>query len=120
MLLLIFSVIVVYPVQLYPAFMIFQQNFIFCKDNKITYQNILRMSILIITIVVGITSINRFATLMALFGCAICTPIALIMPTVFHYQLYKGKQSSFRSYCDLSIAFLGVGISITILVFTFI
>ena len=118
MILLVFSIIVVYPVQLNPAFRIFESNFIQCKTNVITYENIIRTSILALTVAVGISSIDKFANLMALAACAVCTPIALILPSIFHYQLFKGKQSLLRSCVDIFIAFLGVGISLTILTFT--
>ena len=120
MVLMIFSIIVVYPVQLYPAVKIFDNNFVKCKKNKILYGNIIRTIVVIITIVIGIASINKFANLMALAGCAVCTPIALIFPAIFHYKLFHKKQSYLRSIVDIFITFLGIGLSLTILIFTFI
>ena len=120
MILLIFSIIVVYPVQLNPAFVIFERNFIQCKNGKTSYENILRTSIVILTIGIGIASIGGFANLMALAACAVCTPIALIFPSFFHYKLFRSKQSTCRSIVDLFISFVGITLSLTILVFTFI
>lgn len=119
MVLMVFSIIVVYPVQLNPAFKIFEQNIIKCVNYKTTFENILRTTVLLLTVIIGIASIDKFANLMALAGCAVCTPIALIFPTIFHYKIFKGKQSCFRSFCDISITVLGIGLSLTILVFTF-
>ena len=120
MILLIFSILVVYPVQLNPAYRIFENNLIKSEENKILYGNIIRTSILILTIVIGISSIDKFATLMALAGCAVCTPIALILPTLFHFKLFNYKQSLLRSIIDILISVIGIGLSLTILVFTFI
>ena len=120
MILLVFSIIVVYPVQLYPAVKIFDSNFIKCKKNKYLYGNIIRTIVVIVTIVIGIASINKFANLMALAGCIVCTPIALIFPAIFHYMLFHKKQSFFRSMVDIFVTFLGISLSLTILIFTFI
>ncbi len=68
----------------------------------------------------GIISIGKFENVIALAGSAISTPIALIFPTIFHYKLYKDKQSYFRSCVDLFITIFGMGLSITILTFTII
>lgn len=118
MVLLIFSILVVYPVQLNPAFRILEHYFIKCEKNKLTYENMLRTTILLITVVIGIASIDKFANMMALAGCAVCTPVALIFPTLFHYRLFKEKQSKIRSFFDVSIFVIGIGLSLTILVFT--
>jgi len=120
MILLLFSIVVVYPVQLNPAFRIFEANLLKCKEGKVTYTNILRTIIVIITIAIGIASIGGFANLMALAGCAVCTPIALILPSLFHYKLFREKQSVCRSIIDLAVTFIGIALSLTILVFTFI
>lgn len=119
MVLLIFSILVVYPVQLNPAYKILDQYFIKCAVNKILYENLMRTTILILTVIIGIASIDKFANLMALAGCAVCTPVALIFPTLFHYKLFKDKQSKLRSILDISISLTGIGLSLTILVFTF-
>ncbi len=119
MVLLIFSILVVYPVQLNPAYRIFDQYFIKCVNHKTFYENLMRTTILLITVIIGIASIDKFANLMALAGCAVCTPVALIFPTLFHYKLFKEKQSTLRSILDISISLAGIGLSLTILVFTF-
>ena len=139
---MMFSIMIIYPVVLFPAFIIIES--IFFKGGKseklkrltlafpensqilpensnsktIIYENILRIFIVICTIVVGIVSINRFDTMLALVGCGVCTPVALIFPSVFHYLLYKDKQSKLRSFCDISVAVIGVTLSLTILFFT--
>jgi proton-coupled amino acid transporter len=133
--LLIFSIIIVYPVQLYPAFKIFE-NILFFKGEKdknkgdgtsafecskvSNLQNLLRIGIVVLTVVVGVLSIGRFDTLLSLAGCAVCTPIALIFPSYFHYSLFKNKQSKFRNITDLSMMVLGITMSLTVLVFTLI
>jgi proton-coupled amino acid transporter len=163
--LMMFSIIIIYPVTLFPAFIILEN--IFCNSGKgekikrlsnadnrenqehsdhhnnisniitktpegevgirkdpmswrvIISENILRVMIVTLTVVVGVFSINRFDTLLALAGCAVCTPIALIFPSVFHFLLFKSSQSKFRNCVDLSIAFLGISLSLTVLTFTF-
>jgi len=118
MILMVFSIIVVYPVQLNPAFRILEVNMLTCKDGKTAYTNVLRTVIVILTIAIGIASIGGFANLMALAGCVVCTPIALILPSLFHYKLFREKQSSFRSFIDIAVTFLGISLSLTILLFT--
>jgi len=118
MLLLVFSIIVVFPVQLYPAFQILERFIIKCNYGKTLYENILRTTIVLGIIIIGIFSINRFADLMSLAGCAVCMPIALIFPSIFHFQLYKEEQGTFRNVVDILICIIGLGLSCTILTFT--
>jgi amino acid permease len=120
LLLLIFSIIVVYPVVLNPAFRILEFHFIKCQQNAILWQNILRTSLVFITVVVGVLSIGKFDNLLSLVGCAVCTPIALIFPSLFHYKLYKDKQGWLRTFLDLFITIIGVLTSLIILIFTLI
>lgn len=124
MLFLIFSILIVYPVTLFPSFKILENN-LFKSVAPETFkrtclENILRTVIVIITIVIGILSINRFDTVLALAGCAIMTPIAFIFPSFFHYRLYRKTQSTCRNILDLSITIFGILMSLTILVFTLI
>jgi solute carrier family 36 (proton-coupled amino acid transporter) len=151
LMMLMFSILIIYPVVLFPAFIILES--IFFKNNKQEKlrrlsnfnqqvqekapspqgdntntngnrsssemsENILRIIIVICTIIVGVVSINRFDTLLALAGCGVCTPVALIFPSIFHYLLYKDKQSKMRNFFDLFIAGVGVSLSLTILFFT--
>ena len=118
--LFLFSIIIVYPITLYPAFKIFEKSFLTCKKNEKLYFNVIRIVIVIITIIVGVTSINRFDVLMALCGSVVCTPLAMIIPPIFHYRLLNKKQSRIRNIIDILVAVLGTGISITVLVFTLI
>lgn len=117
------SILVVYPNTLYPSFKILEFHF-FNKMLpgflKTSLENILRAVIVLSTVVIGVLSINRFDTILALAGCAIMTPIALIFPTLFHYSLFKKSQSAFASIFDLFITFVGVSLSLTILIFTII
>ena len=118
MILLIFSIIVVYPVQLNPAFKIFDQNFVKCKNSKKIYENALRSFVVLITVIIGLTSIDKFANYMAIAGSIVCTPIALIFPSIFHFKLFSQKQSFCRSFIDIFITCFGIIISISILIFT--
>jgi amino acid permease len=119
-LLFVFSVIVVYPAVLNPAFTILENN-IFGKIQTRAQDiksKIMRSLIVLFTVVVGILSIGGFANLLSLLGCAICTPIALIFPTIFHWKLYKDKQPKWRNILDLSITAFGTLMALTVLVFT--
>ena len=149
LIMMIFSVIIVYPVVLYPAFQILAK--IFCapaepikavkeSDNLgktdeningvssqpktnlkvLIMENSMRIVIVSGTIVIGVLSINKFDTLMSLVGCGVCTPIAFIFPSIFHYILLKDKQSRTRNIIDILAAILGMTISIVVLVFTLI
>lgn len=82
--------------------------------------NLIRITIVFGTVTVGIFSIGKFDTLLALVGSGICCPISLIFPTLFHYKLFKEEQSSFRNAFDIFISLLGTGISLTVLIFTFV
>ena len=147
---MVFSVIIVYPVVLYPSFLIFSK---FCcgsgdhlaasKDSthlsnnniegenktqsnqrigwkQYLLENMLRIFIVSLTIIIGIASIDRFDTYISLFGCGICTPIAFIFPSIFHYLLYKDKQSKLRNFFDIFATILGIAISVVVLIFTLI
>lgn len=99
----------------------YRTKMIHSNDWKtIMLENCLRAGIVCFTIIVGILSINRFDTLLALVGCGICTPIALIFPSTFHFLLYKHKQSKLRNCFDLLICFLGCSLSLVVLIFTII
>ena len=76
-----------------PAFNIFESHFIRCETYSTLYQNIFRTLIVILTVVIGILSIGRFDDMLSLVGCAVCTPIALIFPSLFHFQIFKNIQS---------------------------
>jgi amino acid permease len=117
------SILVVYPNTLYPAFKILEFHlFKKVRRNSVKYflENLLRTTIVVSTVVVGVYSINRFDTLLALAGCSIMTPISLILPPLFHYKLFKTKQSSFRNFLDIFVTLIGCSLSITILIFTLI
>jgi proton-coupled amino acid transporter len=136
LILLMFSVLIVYPVQLFPAFIILEN--IFFKSGKsdklkrmssvdnlqakpvkgTLSENLLRVVIVLITVSIGVYSIKRFDTMLSLVGCGICTPVALILPSIFHYRLFKSTQSRMRNFFDLSCAILGITLSLTVLVFT--
>ena len=118
--LFLFSVIIVYPITLYPGFKIFENNIIKCKSKTLSYQNILRIVIVAVTIVVGVTSINKFDTLMALCGCVVCTPLAMIIPPIFHYKLLNKKQSRIRNIIDILVCIIGTVIALSVFVMTLI
>ena len=117
MMLLIFSIIVVYPVMLYPAFIIFDFHFFSNGNNKIFKQNLFRTFAVVGTILIGIASIGKFDTLLALVGSVLCTPLAVIFPSMFHFLIFRKIQSNFRNMIDLLM--FGVGCSISLVVFTF-
>ena len=149
LIMMIFSVIIVYPVVLYPSFQILTR--IFCtsgdpilsskeiKDphntnensnqvapqqrmslKRLIMENSMRIIIVCGTIAVGVLSINKFDTMISLVGCGICTPIAFIFPSIFHYLLFKDKQSKTRNIMDILATCLGITISIVVLIFTLI
>jgi len=117
MMLLIFSIIVVYPVMLYPAFMIFDLHF-FKGNYQTLKQNMFRTFVVLCTIVIGIASIGNFDSLLALVGSVLCTPLAVIFPSIFHFIIFKDSQSKLRSSIDLFFFFLGCSISIVVFTLT--
>jgi proton-coupled amino acid transporter len=127
LILLVFSVLIVYPVQLNPAFVILE-NMFFEKlkereektSKRITIENMMRIVIVTSALAIGIYSINKFDTMLSLVGCVVCTPLALIFPSFFHYKLLKDKQTTFRNFADITICILGIILSITVLIFTII
>lgn len=124
---LVFSIIIVYPVSLYPAYLIIE-NILFkkLKENekkpmgRLVKENIMRTFIVSCGIFIGIISIDKFDVMLSLAGSAIMTPIAFILPTFFHYKLFKDKQSCFRSCVDLGISISGFLIAVIVFVFTLI
>ena len=113
----------VYPNTLYPAYKILEFHiFSKMKNQRLQYilENLLRAFIVVATVVLGVLSINRFDFVLALIGCAIMTPLALIFPTMFHYFLMKNQQSKLRSVVDLTISIIGIILAIAVLVFTII
>jgi len=82
--------------------------------------NLMRVVIVSGTITVGILSIGQFDILLALVGSGICCPISLILPTLFHYKIFKDEQSGLRSAFDIFVSLLGTGTSLTVLIVTFV
>jgi amino acid permease len=74
----------------------------------------------IVTIVVGVTSINKFDTLMSLCGSVVCTPLAMIIPPILHYKLLNKKQSKFRNILDILVCIAGTLIAVSVLTMTLI
>lgn len=112
-----------YPVVLYPSFTIINEFFlknIQSETKKYWLDTLIRIFIVIGTIIVGILSIGRFDTLLALVGSGVCCPIALIFPTLFHFQLFKNEQGGLKNFSDLFVCISGIIISITVLIFTFV
>lgn len=122
LILLIFSILIVYPVVLYPSFKIIGRYLfknIENQNKKYWLENLMRVIIVAGTIVVGIFSIGNFDTLLALVGSGICCPIALIFPTLFHFLVFKNEQKKIWNFFDLSISIIGTLISLSVLIFTF-
>jgi hypothetical protein len=117
-LLFIFSLIIVYPVTLFPAFQILEGKLLLCDIMKDIWQKYIRSVIVIVTIIVGILSIGSFANMLALVGSGICTPIGLVLPSLFHFLIFKSKQSYLRSIIDLTVSLIGVILIIVIALFT--
>jgi len=88
------------------------------KNLKYNVDTILRILIVILTIAIGIFSIGRFDTLLALVGGVALCPISLILPTLFHFLIFKNEQSGFRSFFDIFVFTFGIILSLTVLVFT--
>jgi proton-coupled amino acid transporter len=108
-------------VALYPSFLILNRTFIKKSSNNIikyNFDTIIRIFIVIISIFIGIFSIGRFDTLLALVGGVVLCPISLIFPTLFHFLIFKKDQSIIRSFFDLFIFSFGIILSLTVLVFT--
>jgi amino acid permease len=115
---LVFSIIAVYPVIINPSFKILESKIIRCETRKNLWINILRAGVVTFTIVMGIVAIGRFDKILSLVGSGVSTPIALILPSLFHFKLYKDKQSKFRSMVDLAITVIGFGVVFTVFIFT--
>jgi amino acid permease len=88
------------------------------ENLKNNFDTIMRIFIVILSILIGIFSIGRFDTLLALVGGVVLCPISLIFPTLFHFLIFKKEQSVIRSFFDLLIFGFGIILSLTVLVFT--
>jgi amino acid permease len=117
-LLLVFSILVVYPVIINPSFKILENKLIKCENNRNLWTNVLRIFIVAFTILMGIVSIGKFDKILSLVGSGVSTPIALILPSLFHYRLYREKQGLFRNIMDLTIACVGFVVVFAVFIFT--
>ena len=89
-LILIFNVnmVISYVLVIYPASKVLDRLFlseIETGPKKRVYKNLLRACLLIATIVIALTVWNKLNTFLAIAGSLAMTPVAFILPPMFHY-----------------------------------
>lgn len=84
-----FNLIITYPLMMYPANVAIE-SYIFSSWKKgrqrTCFKNISRAVIVTGTIVLSLTVYNQITDLLAIVGSLSCTPIAFILPALFHYK----------------------------------
>lgn len=110
--LLIISVLIAYPLILFPAFSTIERLFLR------GYSAGLRLLTVLVSILVGVNSINNFDNVLSLLGSLIYLPLAFIIPTLVHFVLFRDKQTKARNFLDLSLTALSSLLSVVILIET--
>mmetsp|Transcript_11381 Transcript_11381/g.12868 ORF Transcript_11381/g.12868 Transcript_11381/m.12868 type:complete len:117 (-) Transcript_11381:71-421(-) len=94
MILFIINLFITYPLIIYPSNMVIESYLI--SDMKKSFKktwltNLSRAFLVFITLFIGISLEDTLDRLMSVVGSLTCTPVAFIMPAVFHLQLCAHK-----------------------------
>lgn len=103
---LCFSLFFTYPVMMFPVIQILQKKCRRAADNYVI-GNILRGMMVLVTGVV-VTLIPSFSTLMLLIGACICSPLAFILPALFHLKIFRNSLSRSKRMMDYLLIAVGI------------
>jgi solute carrier family 36 (proton-coupled amino acid transporter) len=84
------NMVISYVLVSYPANKVLDRLFLSemkSGPEKRAYKNVLRCSLLLVVIVIALTVWDKLNTLLAIAGSLTCTPIAFILPPMFHYKV---------------------------------
>lgn len=108
------NLIISYPLMLYPANLVIESYLYkgWVKSRKRQMlKNVNRAVLVLITIVIALIAWEKLDLLLSITGALFCTPIAFILPALFHYKVCA--ETKFHKITDLLI----VAVSSCILVF---
>ena len=95
------NLIISYPLMLYPANMIIE-SYLYAgwpkSRKRQCFKNINRAVLILITIVLALSAWDKLDLFLSITGALFCTPIAFILPALFHYKACaetKGKKNLF-------------------------
>ena len=84
------NLFITYPLAIHPANMVIE-GYMFRgwkKSRKRTWcKNLYRTCLVIFTIVVSLSLRETLDKLMSIVGSLTCTPVAFLLPAIFHYKL---------------------------------
>jgi len=103
---LCFSLFFTYPVMMFPVIQIIQKRSKKCRDSHYV-GNIVRGMMVILTGLV-VMVIPSFSTLMVLIGACICSPLAFILPALFHLKIFNKNLSKSKRFMDYLIILVGI------------
>ena len=109
-----FNLVISYPLMLYPANLVVESYLYdgWPKSKKRQLcKNINRAILVVFTIILALIAWNKLDYLLSITGSLFCTPIAFILPSLFHYK--SCAETTAQKVIDLSI----VSVSCVILVF---
>jgi len=108
------NLIISYPLMLYPANLVIESYLYrgWVKSRKRQmFKNVNRALLVLLTIVIALVAWDKLDLLLSITGALFCTPIAFILPALFHYKVCA--ETKCQKFTDLFIA----GISTVILIF---
>jgi len=103
---LCFSLFFTYPVMMFPTIQIIQKRSRRCKESKYI-GNVVRAMMVVLTGLV-VLIIPSFSTLMVLIGACICSPLAFILPALFHLKIFDKSLSRSKRFMDYLIICVGI------------
>ncbi|CAI2363408.1 unnamed protein product [Moneuplotes crassus] len=121
MLMFIMSFIFSYPLVIYPSHLIIESYIIDKKtssSSQVWIRNLSRALVVFATLFIGIYFEDTLDRLLSIIGTLTCTPVAFIMPAVFHLQLVADTR--FTKAIDYSIILLGMTLLIGLTSYTII
>ena len=110
-----FQLIISYTLVIYPANMIVE-SYLY-KDwpktkKRQMCKNFTRALLIIFTIVLALVIYNKLESFLSIVGSLTCTPIAFILPAMFHYKACAPDQGSKQRFIDGFIFALSIFIMI--------
>ncbi|CAI2365133.1 unnamed protein product [Moneuplotes crassus] len=121
MTLFVFNLVISYPLVIYPSNVIIESysiDKIPPSKSRFWLRNLSRALVVFITFFIGIYLEDTLDRLLSVVGSLTCTPVAFIMPAVFHLQLVA--ESKIAKRIDYSIIVLGLTLLVCITSYTII
>ena len=99
------ALICTYPVMLHPVSKLIEERLLrgATKDAFTLSGEVLRVSLVFLTMTLAILCTSRLESLVALVGGLACAPLALAFPAALHHILVGGER-----FLDLMLAFIGL------------